>query len=318
MATLNGTIQPPPPTWDPYAPPAAGTGGLLGQDPNLSAPGPFVMPPFVTQAQRFLRDVSIDFHWFAGQGSGNQLGITDVDLASSFSLPLGYNVQTPLIVTPGFSFHFWDGPASSGPLPADMPPQTFDAFLDTAWQPQFNPMFGADLDVRVGYYSDFRLAAFEDFRLIAKGEGVITVSPSIKIKAGVWYLDRVQVKILPAGGIVWTPNPDTEFNILFPNPKLSQRLTTVGVTQWWWYVSGDYGGGTWGIEREVGPDKGHNDLVDYDDIRIALGLEFRRPTGFTGHFEVGGAFDRQLVYQSQQPQTFQAANTVFLRTGVSF
>ena len=73
---------------------------------------------------------------------------------------------------------------------------------------------------------------------MGKGLAVLTFSPSIKIKAGVWYLDRVVVKILPAGGICWTPNPDVYFDILFPNPKIGKRLTTWGNTDWWIYCLG--------------------------------------------------------------------------------
>jgi hypothetical protein len=318
MATLNGCIQPPPPTWDPYAPPGAAP-GLFAEQPYFSAPGQFVMPPVVAQAQRFLRDVALDYHWFPRNGTGG-LGINDADLSASFSFPLLYNVQTPLVVTPGFAFHLWDGPASTGPVSqqADMPPATYDAYLDAEWDPQISPVFGAELNARVGIYSDFRLWDNEAFRFTGKGMAVMTVSPAVKIKAGIWYLDRVRVKLLPAGGIVWTPNADTRFDVLFPNPKFTQRLTTVGTTEWWWYLSGEYGGGTWVVYREKGADPGVDDLVSYNDIRLALGIEFKRCNTLGGLFEVGYAFNRELVYSHLDPSTFQAGNSVFLRAGLTF
>jgi len=320
VATLNGTIQPPPAGWDPYASPGSGAPSLFGQEP-YAAPGQFQLAPMFNQMYRLVRDVSFDYHWFSGHGSSNnnQLGINDVELAASINLPLPITPQAPLTVTPGFAFHFWDGPHSTPPVFAEMPPQTFDAYVDLAWNPHLTPILGTELDVQTGVFSDFRELTGDSLRLKAKGMAVLSYLPTIQIKAGVWYLDRERVKLLPAGGIVWTPTPDVRLDILFPNPRFSQRLATTNNTDWWWYVSGDYGGGVWTIKRVEGPDAGNVDLVDYNDIRIALGVEFKRLTsGLTGLFEVGGAFDRSLDYRSLSPSTFYPQSAFFLRAGLMF
>ena len=175
------------------------------------------------------------------------------------------------------------------PPPPDLPPRTYDAYLDAAWNPQVTTWFGGELNFRIGVYSDFNNVDTDAIRYMGKGLAVLTFSPSIKIKAGVWYLDRVVVKILPAGGICWTPNPDVYFDILFPNPKIGKRLTTWGNTDWWLYCSGAYGGGTWQITRKNGltpdpscPMNGQADVFDYNDIRVAVGLEFNTLSSFTG------------------------------------
>ena len=184
-----------------------------------------------------------------------------------------------------------------------------------------NEWFGAELSLRGRTYSDFRGLDAQSLRLTGTGMFVLTFSPSIKVKAGVWYLDRNLYKLLPTGGIVWTPNPDVRWDILFPNPKLAKRLATVGNTDWWWYVSGDYGGGNWTIKRgdEAGsPVPGITDQVDYNDIRVPVGLEFRRLDRLSGLFEVGGAFDRQLVYTSNSPTMYDPSNTIFLQGGLTY
>ena len=272
----------------------------------------------IAQMQRFLQEVRVDYHYFAAMGS-QPLGINDLELSSTFALPFLYNRQTPLLITPGFAAHFWQGPESQPPTPADMPPETFDAYLDAAWNPQVNQWFGGELDARVGVYSDFRGFDVQTVRLTGSGLAVVTFNEAFKTKFGIWYLDRVAYKLLPVGGVVWSPNPDVRFDILFPNPKFSQRLTTMGDTDWWWYVSGFYGGGAWTIKR--GPDSplsGSLDLVNYNDIRIAVGLEFKRPRGLTGLFEIGGAFDRQLDYTSLSPATYRPSNTMFLRGSLAY
>ena len=141
------------------------------------------------------------------------------------------------------------------------------------------------------------------------------------VKAGVWYLDRIQVKMLPAGGICWTPNPDIYFDILFPNPEIGKRLTTWGNTDWWIYFNGNYGGGTWTIQRNSGlgiATDGEYDSFDYNDIRMALGLRFETLRKFNGQFEVGFACSRELIYSSGLPNGFYPHNTVYIGGGLSY
>ena len=323
-ATLNGTVQTPG-TWDPYAPPNPGPSPLLQQDPYLQSGqfGEFPGQMFTTM-QRFRQSTVIDYHWFAGSPKNNnhQLGINDVELTTTFALPF-YNPQTPLLITPGFAFHFWSGPESIDNEdhggPADLPPETYDAFLDTAWNPQITPELGAELDFLIGVFSDFHKMDSKAIRVKGKGLAVLTLSPAFKIKAGVWYLDRVRVKMLPAGGIVWQPNPDTRFDILFPNPRFTQKLgMTGGSTEWWWYLSGEYGGGVWQIQRTHNFNAGLLDLVDYNDMRVALGLEFKRLGSLTGWFESGFAFERELRYRYQHPIVYYPQSTFFLRAGMAF
>jgi hypothetical protein len=302
-------VQPPPANWDPYATPgAAATTPLLPQDPYFQSVTP---PVSFTAMQRFVQHIDADYHWFAGSGN-NELGINDVDVSVTCALPMFFNSATPLQITPGFAFHFWQPPAS-----VDLPPRTYDAYLDAGWNPQVTPWFGGELNFRIGVYSDFSdKVTTEAIRYKGKGLAVLTFSPSIKIKAGIWYLDRVVVKLLPAGGICWTPNPDIYFDILFPNPKIGKRLTTWGNTDWWIYVTGEYGGGTWQIKRQ--PPAPSDDLFDYNDIRVAVGLEFNTLKQLHGMFEVGGSFSREIVYRSNIPHAFYPNNTVYLHAGLAF
>ena len=341
-ATL-GTVQPPPANWDPYAPPPASgypaaPAAVLPTDPYYNAPpqcpppGPFTLPPVLATPYRFLDKVSLDYHWFAGHGSGtSQLGINDIDLKASFALPMlwfGQLPEPPLLITPGFAWHYWDGPSSNAAGNPDMPPRTYDAYLDAAWNPVFVPnSFSAELDASVGIYSDFSQITSQSIRLMGKGLAVIAIpDTTLTMKAGVWYLNREKFKLLPAGGFVWKPSPVTRFDILFPNPKFTQMLvTTAGGVEWWWYLSGEYGGGVWTIKRSLDPtnpnfknENGQIDLVDYDDIRVALGIDFRRPAGVTGFFEGGYAFQRELNYASGLPSTFTPNGTAYVHAGVSF
>lgn len=275
--------------------------------------------------KKFIQHIDLDYRWFAGHGD-HELGINDMGLGVTCAFPMFYNSQTPLLVTPGFYLHCWDGPVSyppvpGGPWPADMPPRTYDAYLDAAWNPQVTTWFGGELNFRIGIYSDFNRVTSDSIRYMGKGVAVLKFSPDVRIKAGAWYLDRNKTKILPAGGICWTPNPDIYFDVLFPNPEVGKRLTTWGNTDWWLYFAGDYGGGTWTIKRNNGlgiPPTGDYDRVDYNDIRIALGLRFETLRKFQGNFEVGFACSRELVYRYDPPPAFYPHNTVYVGGGISY
>lgn len=322
-ATFDGGPQPAGSGWDPYGDPAALPPTISpygGHDPQYAAPGAcpyggYGQPlPDGTRAPRtrLLHEIRIEDTWLA-RFSDDGFGVNSTNMFASFAMPFLYN-PSPLVITPGFTYHSWDGPDSTLFLGSpDLPARAYDAYLDTAWRPQVTSWFGADLGVRVGVYSDFNSVTSDSIRIQGRGLAVITFSPQFQIAAGVWYLDRLRVKLLPAGGIIWTPNPDTRLDIVFPNPKLAQRLTTVGNTDIWGYLAGEYGGGKWTIERA----SGMNDTIDYNDIRVMLGLEWINFSGLRGNFEVGYVFDREIVYRSGTPDV-KPSDTLMLRLGLSY
>ncbi len=317
MATLGGPIQPAP-TWDPYATPPAGSGAVLPAGPYLDWGNPAAS---VAQLQKFRVETRADYHYFAPEGS-NPLGFNQIELSTTLAIPV---LKSKLLITPGFATYFWQGPNSKlpPPAPADMPADTFDAYLDAAWNPHINDRFSGELSLRGGLYSDFRGIDEDSIRLTGTALAVMQINQVTQLKLGIWYLNRVQYKILPTFGVVWSPNDNVRFDILFPNPKYSQRLNAMGGMDWWWYLSGDYGGDAWTIRRGKEPGTtvgGQLDEVDYNDIRIALGLEFKRPggLGLSGLFEIGGAFDRHLDYASGEPGSYAASSTVFLRGSLAF
>ena len=304
-ATFQGDIQPAP-TWDPYGVPGSQQPTLLPQDPCLPAGQAYPAGTLATM-QRFLQQVHLDYVWMPGSGR-EELGIHSADLGATFAIPFFYNQQTPLLVTPGFAVHFWNGPEEA---PVHVPPRLYDAYLDAAWNPQVTPLFGGELGARIGVYSDFRYFDSDSLRYQGHGLAVLSFSPSFQVKAGVIYLDRAHIKLLPAGGIVWTPNSDVRFEILFPNPKIAKRLTTYRNTDWWLYARGEYGGGSWTVR--VG-----NDAIpfDYNDLRCGVGLEFDRLTGCNGLFEVGVAFERKLYAFGDD--IFSPNPTVYVRGALAY
>lgn len=314
----GGTIAPP--TQPYYAPVPGGynapPGALYPQGtPSIFPADAFGQVPPVTQWTRLVQEVRFSQAWLWGGDGGSDLGVNDTEISATLSFPL-FGLQTPFLVTPGFGLHLWDGPISGGPGTADLPGQTYDAFLDTGWNPVVNNYFSAELGVRVGVYTDWNTFSTDSVRIMGRGLGVLRVSPTCAVKAGVVYIDRNDIKLMPAFGVIWDPSPDRHWEIFFPRPKLACRLTTLANHNLWWYVAGEYGGGAWTIIR----DAGFTDSFDYNDIRALLGVEWIPETesGATGFFEVGYVFNRELIYVSLSPPSQELTDTFMLRGGFAF
>lgn len=298
-----------PPVWDPYAdptvrPPTAGPYGGYAQP----LPGQSAWPTTPESFTRMFQQFAVRYTWLAGDG-GDDFEMHDVDLSISAALP--FFAQAPLVITPGFDFHFLEGPRAG--VTQDLPGQLYDAFLATSWKPQFTPWLGADLGFSIGVYSDFAFVTSDSIRLMGRGVGIVTLNPRWQVAAGVVYLDRLRVKLLPAGGLIWTPNSDARFELLFPRPKLAQRVTTIGNTDVWGYLAGEYGGGAWTVAHSDGA----RDEIDYNDLRLILGAEWIGMYRVHGFFEVGYVFNREILYRSGAPK-FEPSDTVMLRAGLSF
>lgn len=283
-------------------------GGLFGSTSTYS---PQFNPYRLIQRGRFR-------HTYLHDGdSSDDLSINDTDVAFAFAIPSFLFSTQPLYIAPSFSLHLWDGPESiSG---ADLPGSAFSAFLDFAWQSDPNRIIGAELGVSVGAFSEFDVYDSDSLRIRGKGLGFFRLTPATTFKLGVYYYDRVDIKMLPAGGLFWRPNPFTKVDLFFPQPKFSRYLSTVGTHDVWWYVAGEYGGGSWAIERETkGPDQ-----VDINDIRLTLGWEWgesqRMQAGLrTWFFEFGYVGDRQIVYRHNPVDNLKLGDTWMVRLGIGY
>lgn len=271
-----------------------------------SAVDPYVEPFRIFQHPRFS-----DTWLYGGDGDPRDVSTHDLEFAVTGALPNFAATTQPLYITPTFLLHLWDGPSH---MSADLPPNAYSAFLDFFWASDPNRWLGAELGVAVGAFTDFDTFNTHSIRVIGEGFGVLRLTPNLTAKLGVWYLNRNDLKLLPAGGLVWQPNPQTKFDILFPNPKYSQYWTTIGTTEVWWYAAGEYGGGAWTIQR----DDGTSDRVDLNDIRVKFGVDWINQRNWRGYFEIGYAFNRDVVYVVNPGDSFRAADALLIGAGFSF
>jgi hypothetical protein len=276
------------------------------------------------QTMHVFQGVRGSWAYLLGDGQGTNVGVNEFDTTATFALPFFHNSpvnvnHAPLLITPGFGLQLWDGPQTSATLLADLPPNTYDVFVDAAWNPKFTPLFGAELGIRVGIFTNWDVLVADSWRIMGRAIGTLQMTPTMQAKAGIVYLDRNQVKLLPALGMTWTPNADSRYDIFFPAPRAAKRFGATGRHNWWGYISGEYGGGAWTFRRSTSL---YNMITgfDYNDIRIALGTEWvpKGPTGLAGNFEVGYVFYRQLFYVDGPPQIQDLPDTIMFRLGLAY
>lgn len=273
------------------------------------------------QVTRLCQGVRFRHTWLSGAtgftgDEPNSIESNDTDVSIVFGFPNFLNSTRSLYIIPSYSHHLWDGPSVPG---SDLPSKAFSGFLDTGWDTNPLQTLGMEFGVRVGVFSDFEAVSSDSIRVMGKALGRLRLTPSTTAKAGVFYLDRNKIKLLPALGLLCAPNPDSRLDIFFPEPKLSHYVSTVGNTDVWWYLTGYYGGGTWTIEH---PD-GANDEIDINDIRVMLGVEFGRSDqirqGYRlGFFEMGYAFERELIYRYRPASSLELENSLVIRAGLAY
>ena len=322
--------QPGYPGYSTAAPSLTPTQGPPNMSGSLFPPGYPSNNATLKETMRVYQGARGSWAYLFGDGQGTSLGVNELDTTATFAIPFFHNSpanlnHAPLLITPGFGMQLWDGPqtnlTANPPIYADLPPNTYDVFVDAAWNPRFTPLFGAELGIRVGIYTNWDVLVWQSWRLMGRAIGTLQLTPTVQAKAGIVYLDRNLVKMLPALGVTWTPDADTRYDIFFPAPRVTRRLTTIRNRNVWGYVAGEYGGGAWTFRRSNPLYNGITPF-DYNDIRVTLGTEFVPVTGhgLTGNMEIGYVFARQLFYVDGPPQgQYQDLDdTLLLRVGLAY
>ncbi|MFI4875713.1 MAG: hypothetical protein ACIALR_10265 [Blastopirellula sp. JB062] len=307
---------PPPPT----TPPAGFSTGPPAYFPNQSAPAyGYQQPAMGTEFptipyERFLENVAFRYTWLPKlQDQDDALQTQDFDVSATAQFPNFLNSNQPLLVTPAFVLHLWDGPRN---LPQNLPGNAYSAYLDFSWNPELTPRLFAELGFRAGAYTDFKTFNSHSLRLQGLGVGAVRLTPTTTIKAGVVYIDRLDKKLFPVVGVTWEPDSRSKYDLVFPYPRVSKYWTTFGDKEVWWYLGGEYGGGSWTIQRDTGAGF-VDDQVDINDLRVFGGLEATHPNRLKAFVEIGYVWNRQLVYRSAIP-TLKVDDTLMLRTGFNF
>ena len=237
-------------------------------------------------------------------GSGDSLGITDIDFRTTLSArKLPY-----LSVTPSYTMMLLNGPSST-----DLPARLHQASAEFRWMKPINQRWSYELAVSPGVYSDFQNGTSDAIRVTGRGLAIYGYSPQLQLITGVVYLNRDDVNLLPAIGMIYMPSPDVRWELIFPRPRLAARTAQRDGMERWVYLAGEFGGGSWAIERSSGA----NDVVTYRDYRLVSGVETQHANGWKTNIECAYVFGRTVEYRSNLGD-FDPTDTAFIRLGVTY
>ena len=166
----------------------------------------------------------------------------------------------------------------------------YDLYLDVSWRPVDHESGGIAIGVTPGFYGDFERLDGNAFQLTGWGLANYRIGPHWNFAGGVAVVRQLKSKLLPIGGVIWTPNEDTRLELLFPRPKIARRLWQQDSREAWCYLAGQFGGGAW----SVADTPTENVLVSYSDLRLILGLEMFNVQGRDLTLEMGYVFSRDL------------------------
>lgn len=247
-----------------------------------------------TAGTRLFQNWGADFTWITSKAGPHNMGLFRMDFSGDVALPVFAAQDRPVMIEPRFAINYWNGPQSGI---YDMSSHTFDASLGLRWLPQFQLSSMAtalklDLSFNVGIYSDFKSVTSKSFRFPSWAYVGFDLTKNIEVKVGAWYLDRVRYKIFPSGGVIWRPNEQWQFDILFPSPQITYRPAGATLNNISLYVRGDYGGGSWTVDHLVGGTV----KTDYNDYRVLFGLNWQGRNQRSGYFEMGLAMGRELYF----------------------
>ena len=251
----------------------------------------------------FFQKLSLTGTWLDRGTGANDFGETEVDLFATFALPAPSR-DWPILLTPGFNFRMLDGPAT-----ADLPPRLYEAYFDLTWIPRWNARWTSIVGVAPGIYSDFETSDGA-FRLTGKALARYDWTPDqLQLVFGVLYLDRYDITWLPAGGLIWMPDPSRKYEFLFPQPKLAQRIVCADRFEDWLYLGAEIGGNSY-VTETVG-------AITLRGYRLYVGLERRLDGGAGFRLELGYVTGREIEFENSQTP-IEASDTAMIRGGVTF
>jgi hypothetical protein len=277
------------------------------QRPPLIPQAPYIVPPTAPLAtEEEVGWIAFD-QWRFNAGvlhdSPEGLGITDIGSTTIFKTGI-----PGVTISPQFGSH-WFGSTSIN----NIPDSTYDLSVEVTGGIPLSDNWILAGGISPGVFTDFQGSGGDLVRIPFRALAFYKWSDTLKLGAGVLYLDRPDVNILPLVGLTYIPNDHFNAELWFPRPKVSWRYLKHGDLERWVYVVGEFGGGAWNIER----DDGTNDQFAYRDYRMMVGFEQRVEDGFNWFAEGGVIFGRKVSF-NRFDEEIDLDKTVGLQFGLKY
>jgi hypothetical protein len=277
-------------------------GDLLSDDELYYEEGPQKLSPYKSG---FFQKLSLSAAWFGNSNDPRDLGGTEIETFLTVALPAPIK-EWPMLITPGYNLSLIEGATVT-----DVPSRLYLAYVDFTWLPEIVHRYRLLLSLTPSVFGD---PDVNEFRFTGKALVVYDWVPDrLQFVAGVLYLNRDNIRVLPAGGLIWSPTDDYRFELLFPKPKLAVRTGIGTGFEDWIFTTAEFGGNTWPVLRA----NGEEDALTYIDYRLLVGYERKIDGGAGYRLEAGYVFGRMLEFSSGIGD-FDPQSTIVLRGGIVF
>jgi hypothetical protein len=223
--------------------------------------------------------------WIAAGGGSDALGIVSSESRAKLEFP-GLPMLT---ATPRMAGHLLNGPEIT-----DLPSRLFDASVETVLSLPVRDGWFVQAALSPSVFTDGENLSGDALRLPGRLLVFWSCTEKLTLSGGVVYLDREDVSVLPSAGVIWKPSDVWRIEAIMPRPRVAWRYDHDARRSRWLYLVGEFGGGSWAIERAAGFD----DVATLSDYRCLAGWEQVPQQGLTCRVEGGLVFNRSLEYSS--------------------
>lgn len=245
------------------------------------------------------------------RGTG-EFGIFEMDAEFRNTRPLANG--SVFSYAPQFGWRSWNSPTlvNGGQLPNSV----FRLGSDYEWSTSAAGPWSFTLGFSPSLNTDFERSPTSDaFNFDARAMLFYRASPQWMYVLGIGYWDRVNDRILPYSGVVWTPTDRTEFRLMFPESRISHYIGNYFSDDKWIYASAGFHVEAYEVEIQR-PGSEYGEKIEISDWRAVIGL--RSENDYLSTFIEGGiVFDRQVDFLRGTPG-FDIDSGFILRGGFRF
>ncbi|MEN1681038.1 MAG: DUF6268 family outer membrane beta-barrel protein [Planctomycetota bacterium] len=240
----------------------------------------------------------------------DSLGVFTAGADVTFGFPFP-DRSSPLIVTPRYRALFLDGPDF-----VDVPSRLHEASIGLSTFRRLTDRWTFNGGIDLGVFADDqRFGDSGSFFVTGRALGIKQLTSTWKGVVGAVYVNRAGLSVFPALGLMYDDG-QKQIDLIFPRPRIAWLLpgsTPKPGDQRWFFVSGEFGGGRYAVERDGGGD----DTLSYGDARISIGHERKVIGGLSRRTDFGYVFARDLEYDNDG-YDFALDDTLFVRTSLTY
>jgi hypothetical protein len=245
---------------------------------------------------------------------GDRFGEWAFDLGWKYVAPL-YPIPATFSFEQQYDLRLLTGPSSApGTYPANLP----GSLNRIGWDFELKTNTPGPLNVVVAFNpsidSDFQKSLTGDaFNWDGRAAFLYSPTRELTYVLGAVFWDRLHERVLPWAGMIYRPNQNFQFDLTFPQARVSMFLWDEWGFKTTLYARLEYHSEAYQIWNPV---VGDRDRVELTDWRAMIG--FNKDRGDVAYFFEGGwIFGRHIDYDVS-PQGFNVDTGAMLRTGVRF